>query len=123
MLLYVTNRTQGTLIADRCELARSFFERGKGLMGRPGLERGQGLLIYPEWSIHTFFMRFAIDVIFLDTQDRVVGFELAMPPNRLYAGVWGARAVLELPAEQIGITKTQVGDQLVFEPPVLSRRA
>jgi uncharacterized protein len=118
MLVRVENKTQASLIADRCEVARSFWARGMGLMGRPGLEQGQGLFIVPEWSIHTFFMRFAIDVLFLDRTMRVVHLREAMPPNRPYAGSWGAFGVLELPAGQIAASRTKIGDLLVFEPEI-----
>lgn len=116
MLVRVANRTRGTLIADQCEVARTFWARGMGLMGRRELTEGQGMLIYPEWSIHTFFMRFAIDVLFLDKQHCVVALRVAMPPNRPFAGIWGGHAVLELPAGRIKATESQVGDQLDFDP-------
>lgn len=115
-LIVVENQTRGCLLAERCELAHTFLQRGIGLMGRSRLEAGQGLLIYPEWSIHTFFMRFPIDVIFLDRHDCVVGMREAMPPNRPYAGVWGARYVIELPAGLLDATATRVGDILRLTP-------
>lgn len=114
----VMNMTRQTDLAVQCELARSFWARGMGLMGRPRLDAGEGLLIAPEWSIHTFFMRFAIDVLFLDTQNRVLALRVAMPPFRPYAGAWGAAAVLELPAGVIAATGTQVGDTVGFDPPL-----
>ncbi|MCU0491917.1 MAG: DUF192 domain-containing protein [Chloroflexaceae bacterium] len=85
-------------------------------MGRTGLAADTGLIIYPEWSVHTFFMRFPIDVLFLDKQDRVMGLRAAMPPNRPYAGAWGARYVIELPAGVLAATGTQSGDQLILTP-------
>ncbi|MEI7768882.1 MAG: DUF192 domain-containing protein [Chloroflexales bacterium] len=108
--LRVTNITRGSLIAERCEQARSFFARGRGLMGREQLGSGCGLLIDPCASIHTFFMRFPIDVVFIDRAGRVVGLRAAMPPGRPYAGAWRARAVIELPAGVIAASRTEVGD-------------
>lgn len=115
-ILTVRNISRDRILAERCELANTFWTRGLGLMWREGLEPGAGLLIYPEWSIHTFFMRFPIDVLFLNRHDQVVGLREAMPPNRPYAGVWGARSVVELPPGLIAATATQVGDQLTLSP-------
>lgn len=112
----VFNATRSCLLAGQCGVARTFWARGMGLMGRARLEPGQGLLIYPEWSIHTFFMRFPIDVVFLDRQDQVVGLRVAMPPYRPFAGVWGAHSVLELPAHVITKTETHIGDHLRLTP-------
>jgi uncharacterized membrane protein (UPF0127 family) len=114
MHLRVTNTTRGTQLAERCEQARSFIARGRGLMGRPSLDPGAGLLIDPCSSIHSFFMRFPIDVVFIGRDGRVVGLRAAMPPGRPYAGAWRARAVIELPAGVIAATGTQVGDTLVM---------
>jgi hypothetical protein len=89
-------------------------------MGRAALPEGYGLIIYPEWSIHTFFMRVSIDVLFVDTLDRVVGLRHAMPPNRPYAGVapWRGKYVIELPEGVLASTATAVGDQLKVTPPL-----
>ncbi|NJK80848.1 MAG: DUF192 domain-containing protein [Chloroflexaceae bacterium] len=114
--LRVENTTRNQLIAAQCAVADTFGSRLRGLMGRTTLEPGHGLLILPEWSIHTFFMRFAIDVIFLSTDYTVLKVREAMPPNLPYAGAWGAHAVLELPAGVIAATGTQAGDQLHLSP-------
>lgn len=116
MTIRVVNQTRDCTLAERCELARTFLSRGLGLMGRASLEPGNGLLIYPEWSVHTFFMRFPIDVLFVDRQDRVMGLRAAMPPYRPYAGAWGARYVIELPSGLLAATGTQPGDQLLLTP-------
>ncbi len=97
-------------------MAKTFWSRFLGLMGRTQLEAGQALLIYPEWSIHTFFMRFPIDVLFLNVEQQVIGLRVAMPPNRPFAGVWGARYVIELPPDVITRTATQCGDRVQFSP-------
>ncbi|NNJ10487.1 DUF192 domain-containing protein [Chloroflexales bacterium ZM16-3] len=106
----VTNTTRGTVIAEQCERASSFIARGRGLMGRPDLAPQAGMLIDPCSSIHTFFMKFPIDVIFINRGGRVVGLHAAMPPGRPYAGAWGARSVIELPVGVIAATSTQIGD-------------
>lgn len=111
----VRNVTRDTLLAERCEVARSFLARGRGLLGRAGLASGEGLLIEPCWSVHSFFMRFPIDVVFADRHHRVVGLTPSMPPNRPFAGAWGARYAVELPAGAIAASGTQVGDVLRIE--------
>ena len=81
------------------EVARSFWARARGLIGRRGLPPGQGLLILRCNAIHTFFMRFAIDATFLDKHDQVVKVVRNIRPWRLC--VWGGRRackVLETPA-------------------------
>ncbi len=111
----VRNETRGSVLAERCEVARSFVARGRGLMGRERLDPGHGMLIEPCSSVHSFFMRFPIDVVFADREHRVVGLTEAMPANRPYAGAWRARYVVELPAGTIRATGTQVGDVLLVE--------
>ena len=78
---------------------------------------GEGLHIVPCNSIHTFFMRIPIDVLFLDAENKVVRREEAMPPWRMTAPIRGARTVLELPIGTLAGSGTAVGDQLRFEPP------
>lgn len=117
-VIHVFNHTRGCALAEHGELARSFWARGRGLMGRAALPNGYALVIYPEWSIHTFFMRVPIDVLFVDRADVVVGLREAMPPWRPYAGVAPTRGryVIELPIGIIQATSTAVGDQLVLTP-------
>lgn len=115
MTVRVLNATRGAALAERCGEARSFFARGRGLMGHQGLGPGEGLLIDPCSSVHSFFMRFPIDVVFVDRAHRVVGLTEAMVPNRPFAGAWGARYVVELPAGTVAATGTRVGDVLAVE--------
>lgn len=119
-VIQIKNQTREQVLADRAELARSFVARGRGLIGRTALPAGYALIIYPEWSIHTFFMRVAIDVLFVDRADRVVGLRAAMPPGRPFAGVapWRGQYVIELPAGVLVATGTRVGDQLALNPPI-----
>jgi uncharacterized membrane protein (UPF0127 family) len=119
-IIKIYNQTRDRLLAERGEVARSFMARGRGLMGRVALPESYALIIYPEWSIHTFFMRMPIDVLFVDRADRVVGLREAMPPSRPFAGVspLHGRYVIEMPAGVIAATGTAVGDQLVLTPPI-----
>ena len=116
----IVNQTRSRTLADHGELARSFWARGRGLMGRTELPAGYALIIYPEWSIHTFFMRIPIDVLFVDREHRVVGLRRAMPPNRPFAGVapWRGHYVIEMPAGVIDTTGTAEDDQLALTPPL-----
>jgi uncharacterized membrane protein (UPF0127 family) len=119
-LYKIVNVTRNTVLADKGELARSFFARGKGLMGRASLEHGFALMIYPETSIHTFFMRVPIDVLFVDRQGVVIHLVEAMPINRPFAGVapWKGLYVIEMPAGVIAETGTQLGDKVEVSPPI-----
>jgi uncharacterized protein len=87
----------GTVVCERCLLAETPLARLRGLLGRSGLASGEGLLLRPAGSIHTAFMRFSIDAVFLDRADRVVKVASALRPWRA-AACRGARSVLELPA-------------------------
>jgi uncharacterized protein len=86
-----------TVVCERCSVADNPLTRLKGLLGKRGLAQGEGLLIRPAGSVHTCFMRFPIDVVFLDRDLRVIDVVHELRPWRL-AGRRGARAVLELPA-------------------------
>jgi hypothetical protein len=85
----------------------------KGLLGRRGLEPGEGLLLRPAPAIHTWFMRFPIDAVFLDRDLSVVHIAAGMRPWRMARGP-GARAVLELPAGEAAHRGIEAGDRLVL---------
>jgi uncharacterized protein len=109
----------GQVVCERCEIAADFVRRGRGLLGRRQLSRGEGMLIRPTWSVHTWFMRFAIDVVFLDADLTVLKIADRLRPWRA-AFRRSAHQALELPAgecERLGI---RVGDRLAWgalEPP------
>jgi uncharacterized membrane protein (UPF0127 family) len=106
-------REDGTVVCERCTLADSPVTRLRGLLGRAGLEQGEGLLLRPASSVHTFFMRFPIDVVFLDRTLVVLGVADSVDPWRA-ASRRGAKAVLELPAGESSRRGLTVGDQLSF---------
>ena len=112
----ISNTTRDTTLALQAEQARSFWARLRGLMFRARLPDDGGLIIEPNNSVHTFWMRFPIDVVFVDRENRVVGLRSAMPPNRPYAGARRARRTLELPAGTIVRSATTLGDQLELQP-------
>ncbi|MBI3558457.1 MAG: DUF192 domain-containing protein [Deltaproteobacteria bacterium] len=109
----VTRLKDSRVFADPCEVADSILTRFQGLMGKSGLDSGTGLLIEPCNSIHTFFMRFAIDVAYLARDAgnyRVLAIRRGMVPWRVDFPVFGARAVLELPKD--GAAALNEGDLL-----------
>jgi uncharacterized membrane protein (UPF0127 family) len=85
----------GAVVCERCEVADGFWTRFRGLMGRRGLGAGEGMLIDPAGSVHTFFMRFPIDCVLLDRELAVVAVRAGVRPWRA-AGAKGAKITLEL---------------------------
>lgn len=106
--------TAGSLVCERCEIAERGLARMRGLIGRDGLEPGSGMLIDASPSVHMFFMRFPIDVVFLDRDRRVVRVVERLRPWRV-AGARRAAAALELPAGAAAAAGVAVGDELIFE--------
>jgi uncharacterized protein len=106
-------RNDGVVVCEECLVAATPFTRMRGLLGRSSLPSGQGILLRPASSVHTFFMRFPIDVVFLDGDLSVVEIAADLRPWR-GAGKRGARAVLELPAGECARRSLAVGDQIRF---------
>ena len=106
----------GAVVCERCEIPKSSFARMRGLLGRSGLEPGSGMLIDAAPSVLTFFMRFPIDVVFLDRDCTVVRVVHALKPWRV-AGARRAVAALELPAGTAAEARLEEGDVLVLEEP------
>jgi uncharacterized membrane protein (UPF0127 family) len=101
------------VLATRMEVADSPSTRNKGLLGRECLSPGEGLWIIPCESVHTFWMRFPIDLVYLDRKKRIVKLCDAVPPWRLSVCLW-AHSILELPSGTIRDTCTATGDTLEF---------
>jgi len=104
----------GKALAERLEFARSPWARLRGLLGRRSLPRGEGMFIGQCASIHTFFMRFPLDVIFLTADLHVRKPIRHLPPWRL-AWAWGARNAVELPAGTLDLLPVAPGDPLRIE--------
>jgi hypothetical protein len=104
-------RENGEVVVDECVVADTPVSRMRGLLGRNELRPGEGLLLRPASSIHTCFMRFSIDAVFLDGGLRVLGISDELRPWRA-ASRRGARAVLELPAGESARRELRVGEQL-----------
>jgi uncharacterized membrane protein (UPF0127 family) len=111
----VLNVTRQTCLATCMEVADSGPKRNKGLLGREGLAPGEGLWIVPCESVHTFAMRFPIDLVYLDRNRRIKKVRSAVPPWRMSACLT-AHSIIELPSGTIGETQTQRGDTLEFSP-------
>ena len=108
------NETRGTLLGDHVRVAESGLSRIVGLLGEPGLASGDGLLIQPSQGVHTWGMRFPIDVVVLDDDWKVLDLRPAMGPFKMTRVYLKAAAVLELPAGMIGSSGTRTGDSLDF---------
>ena len=108
----ITNETRGTMVADRVEVAASFWKRGKGLIGRKDLPEGFGLVIRPCGSIHMFFMSIPLDVLHVDKHGRVVKILAGIKPWRLGPIVPRSKWVVELPIGAVAASGTQVGDTI-----------
>ena len=113
--LQLSNLTRHTVLATRMEVADSAPMRNKGLLGRERLSPGEGLWILPCQAVHTFGMRFSIDLIYLDRKKQVKKLKCEVPPGRLSACLF-AHSVLELPPGTIHASQTQLGDTLEFTP-------
>jgi len=111
----IINATRGTVIAERAGVADTPWASFVGLMGKPALPRGEALLITPSSSIHTHFMRFAIDVLYVNKDDVIVGIDRNLKPWRLGRFYKKVRYVVELPAGALG-AECAVGDRLEITP-------
>ena len=116
MTFRVRNVTRDKLLADRADEARSFATRFVGLMGRKSFAFGEGLHIVPCNSIHTFFMRIAIDALFLDRSFKVVKVFPSLPPWRMTSVYFSVHSVLELPSGTVAASGTCEGDELELTP-------
>lgn len=111
----IRNLTRDTELASEARAARSFWSRLIGLLGRSSLPPGEALVLEPCNSIHTAFMRFTIDLVYVDRSGQVVKVVPELKPFRISGLLRGARSAIELPSGTIAHTGTAVGDQLAFE--------
>lgn len=111
----ISNLTRQVVLADRVEVADRGVKRSKGLLGRDGLEPGEGLWIVPCEAVHTFFMRFPIDLVYVDRDKRVKKVRSDVMPWRMSACL-SAHSVVELASGTVRETQTESGDQLEFSP-------
>jgi uncharacterized membrane protein (UPF0127 family) len=111
----VVLESTGAVLA-RAEMADNPTTRMAGLLGRSGLEPGTGLILDPCRMIHTAFMRFSLDVVFIDRQLHVTRVARDVRPFRLAWGGWAAHYTLELAAGALGTTPVGPGARLLFQP-------
>jgi len=111
----ILSRDRGAMVCERCQVADRPLSRMRGLLGRRELARGSGLLLEPCGSIHTFFMRFPIDAVYLDDEWRVLRVRAGIGPWRV-DGARGARAVLELAAGEAERAAIAPGERLYMTP-------
>ncbi len=114
MYCQVMNKTRGRMLAGQVRQAKSFFSRLRGLLFSSPLKTGQGLLIVPCQSIHCMGMSYAIDAVFLDKKQIVVGLSENLKPWQFSAIYWRAHSCLELPAGTIIDNGVALGDQLII---------
>lgn len=112
--MIVINRSKQTTLARQARAARTFWQRLRGLMFQKALAEGQALVLVGDSSIHTFFMRFPIDVLYLDREGRVLRAQDSMRPWQLGPLVRGCRYIVELPPATIRRTQTEVGDLIAL---------
>jgi hypothetical protein len=108
----IVNLTRGEVLAEKAAVAETPGSRRRGLLRTDSLPDGAGLLIVPCRNVHTFGMRYPIDVIFVDESWTVRHIVHGMKPGRLSQPVLTARAALELPAGKAAETGTAKGDSL-----------
>ena len=106
-------KEDGSAVCERCVVADSALPRMRGLLGRSELPAGEGILLRPAPSVHMFFMRFPIDVVFLDRDLRVVDVRHGLRPWRV-ASKRGAKSALELAEGEARRRGVEVGDRLVL---------
>lgn len=120
--VYMYNKTRETFVATEAEVADTYFRRLIGLLGRTRrwARPGRGLWIVPSCGVHTLGMMFSIDLVYLDSQGKVVHIEEYVRPFRISKVSLKTRSVLELPPHTVFRTRTQIGDQ--FEVGGVSQR-
>lgn len=114
LTVQVRNQTRSAVLGESILVADSGATRRTGLLKHERLNPGEGLWIVPCEAVHTFFMKFAIDLVYIDKKRKVRKVRHAVPPWRI-SGCLTAHSVLELPAGTAEQTGTQAGDELAIE--------
>lgn len=107
----------GHVLVGNLMVADSVFSRMKGLLGKSALDHGSGLWLKPCNSVHSFWMKFTIDVVFLDRENRVIKVIHELKPNRITPVFWKAASVIELPAGIAALAALSPGDMIEMIAP------
>lgn len=111
--MILIDASQEIIIAKEVRDATTFWQRLLGLLGKKDLSVEQGLIIEPCKIVHTFFMKFALDIIFLNQRDRVVNIIENMPPNRISPFINEAQVVVELKAGVSKNKEIRLGNKII----------
>jgi hypothetical protein len=106
------NQTKNSILADEVTVADNFFTRLNGLLGKKYLQKGKALIIRPCNTVHTFFMRFSIDVIFIDKKYKVIKIISCLKPFSFSGVCWKAILVIEFPSGTLNSSNVGLGDSL-----------
>ena len=106
-------REDGRIVCESVLVADTIVRRMRGLLGRKSLPPGEGILLRPAWSIHTAFMRFPVDVVFIDPEQVVIRIESRLRPFKT-ASCRGAREIVELSAGECERRRLEVGDRVAW---------
>ena len=115
MALSARNVDTGAIVADKVAVATTHADRAVGLLSRSGLEPGEALWIVPSRGVHTWGMRFAIDIVALDACGFVIDQVSALKPWRIRLPRRGTAGVLELPSGTLTASGTSIGHRIEFE--------
>jgi uncharacterized protein len=110
----IINKTNNAVLVEKVVLANTPFARIRGLLGKKKLDIGEGIILSPCTSIHTFFMQFPIDILFVDKNNKVIKAISSLKPFRLTTVYFKAAFAIEIPAGTISSTSTHEGNELLF---------
>jgi uncharacterized protein len=110
----ILDKNKNTVLAENAVIAATFFTRMRGLLGRKGLEAGQAMVIKSCTSVHTFFMQFTIDVVFVDKNNRVVKTISNLRPWRFTPFYPAASYCIEFPAGTISARSITSGTEVAL---------
>lgn len=106
------NAQKSQVLVDDLQIAKSMWSRAKGLLGTKSLSADSALWIHRCNSIHTFFMKYSIDCVFVDSDMTVKALVKNVKPGRMVLPIWGAKSVIEMQAGRIDHLGLHLGDKL-----------